>query len=160
MQATSGWVCPKISGGARFPLTKVKVQAGAWLHDDSETPGDTMGRKPFGQSLPILAWLALALLLVASMPVVADSTSDESTLRNLVLQDCGSCHGMTLGGGLGPSLKPAALQRLPVEAIAAVIREGVPGTAMPPWKALLSEPEIRWVSERLKSGELLAGQND
>ena len=80
---------------------------------------------------------------------------DEAELANMVIQDCGSCHGLTLKGGLGPPLLPENVDRLPEEAIAAIIREGVPGTAMPPWKALLTTEEIRWVSEQLKSGSLI-----
>lgn len=85
----------------------------------------------------------------------ADAT-DETELANMVIQDCGSCHGLRLRGGLGPPLRPEDLARLPEEAIAAIIREGVPGTAMPPWKALLTDEEIRWISDQLKSGGLIA----
>ncbi|WP_404364768.1 c-type cytochrome [Marinobacter sp.] len=84
------------------------------------------------------------------------SSLNEAALANLVVQDCGSCHGLTLRGGLGPPLLPEDLADLPVGAIAAIIREGVPGTAMPPWKPLLSPGEIHWISEQLKSGELVS----
>lgn len=80
----------------------------------------------------------------------------QDRLANLVIQDCGSCHGMTLKGGLGPPLRPGDLADLPVEAIAAIIREGVPNTAMPPWKPLLSPEEIHWISQQLKSGALVS----
>ena len=64
----------------------------------------------------------------------------------------------------GPKLQAApqvAHPRLPTEAaIAAIIREGVPGTAMPPWKALLTDQEIAWISEQLKSGALIAPETD
>ncbi len=73
-----------------------------------------------------------------------------------VVQDCGSCHGLTLRGGLGPPLRPENLEHLSVEAIAALIREGVPGTAMPPWKQLLSPEDIHWISDQLKSGALVS----
>lgn len=82
--------------------------------------------------------------------------ADEARLTNLVVQDCGSCHGLTLRGGLGPPLRPEDLAELPVEAIAAIIREGVPDTAMPPWKPLLSPEEIHWISQQLKSGALVS----
>lgn len=81
---------------------------------------------------------------------------DQTRLANLVIQDCGSCHGMTLRGGLGPPLRPEDLGDLPVEAIAAIISEGVPDTAMPPWKPLLSPEAIHWISQQLKSGALVA----
>ncbi|MGM0569974.1 c-type cytochrome [Marinobacter sp.] len=79
----------------------------------------------------------------------------KAELANMVIQDCGSCHGLKLRGGLGPPLRPGDLEHLPEAAVAAIIREGVPGTAMPPWKALLSAEEIRWISEQLKSGSLI-----
>ena len=85
-----------------------------------------------------------------------DNLIDEAELANMVIQDCGSCHGLKLKGGLGPPLLPENIDRLPEDAIAAIIREGVPGTAMPPWKALLTTEEIRWISEQLKSGSLVA----
>lgn len=99
----------------------------------------------------------LALLL---LPAVATGSGGraEPDLANLVLQDCGSCHGMTLKGGLGPPLRPDNLERLPAEAIAAIIREGVPDTAMPPWKSLLAPEEIDWISRQLKAGTLVSPQ--
>jgi cytochrome c55X len=104
----------------------------------------------------------LLIVVLVTIPVSAasDEGVDEADLRNLVLQDCGSCHGITLRGGLGPPLRPADLEQMSAGAIAAMIREGIPGTAMPPWKALLSDPEIRWISGRLKSGTLISEQNE
>lgn len=102
---------------------------------------------------------ALCLAVLACMPTTVFAAENpahtETQLANLVLQDCGSCHGMTLKGGLGPPLRPGDLELLPVEAIAAIIREGVPKTPMPPWKALLTPEEIDWISRQLKSGALL-----
>ena len=89
-----------------------------------------------------------------SLPGHAEKGAN-AELRELVLQDCGSCHGMTLKGGLGPGLRPSDLENRSVEAVAAIIRSGVPETAMPPWKDLLSDEEIRWISEQLKSGSLV-----
>ncbi|AXS83104.1 cytochrome c [Marinobacter sp. Arc7-DN-1] len=108
--------------------------------------------------------LVSAVLLsgLATAPVVTmgddarGRNADEARLANLVVQDCGSCHGLTLRGGLGPPLRPEDLGELPVEAIAAIIREGVPDTAMPPWKPLLSPEEIHWISQQLKSGALVS----
>jgi len=102
---------------------------------------------------------SVALLFASSTLLASDSGNPlpgQDQLANLVVQDCGSCHGLTLRGGLGPSLRPADLGHLPVEAISAIISEGVPGSAMPPWKPLLSPEEIRWISEHLKSGALVS----
>lgn len=105
-------------------------------------------------SAVLLSALVSAPVMVMSEESVVQS-ADQARLVNLVLQDCGSCHGMTLRGGLGPPLRPEQLADLPVEAIAAIIRDGVPDTAMPPWKPLLSAEEIHWISQQLKSGALV-----
>lgn len=84
------------------------------------------------------------------------SMSDVAELENFVIQDCGSCHGLALKGGLGPPLRPENLDHLPEAAIAAIIREGIPGTAMPPWKPLLTPADIEWISHQLKTGKLVS----
>ncbi len=101
------------------------------------------------------AGVLLLGLLSAAANADGDAGRDQAELTNLVLQDCGSCHGLTLRGGLGPALRPENLEHRSVEALAAIIREGIPGTAMPPWQPLLSPDEIRWISRQLKSGALV-----
>jgi cytochrome c55X len=93
----------------------------------------------------LLAMFTCALAVLT----VADALSDEraTQLRTLVHQDCGSCHGLGLTGGLGPALTPEALHGKSSELLAATIREGRAGTPMPPWKQLLSEAEINWIVE-------------
>lgn len=97
--------------------------------------------------------LLLLMLCVAASGAVADQLSDErrEELRNLVHQDCGSCHGMRLNGGLGPALTPEALREKNREFLAITIREGRPGTPMPPWKTLLGEADIEWIVDYLKT---------
>lgn len=73
-------------------------------------------------------------------------------LVHLVRQDCGSCHGMTLQGGLGPALTVQALRDKPPESLVATIHGGRPGTPMPPWKRFLSEAEAEWIVARLLEG--------
>lgn len=106
-------------------------------------------------------WM-LGVMLLTLLPIQATAAGNDvrsgPELTNLVLQDCGSCHGMTLKGGLGPPLRPEDLHQLPAEAIAAIIREGVPDTAMPPWKPLLAPEEIDWISRQLKAGTLVSPQ--
>ena len=58
-------------------------------------------------------------------------------LGNLVRQDCGSCHGLTLKGGLGKPLTADSLAQWDREQLTAIILDGVPGTPMPPWRPLL-----------------------
>ena len=73
------------------------------------------------------------------------------TLELLVRQDCGSCHGMTLKGGLGPDLRAKRLSNTAPDSIASIILNGVPGTPMPPWKGLLSEQDALWIAQYLKT---------
>jgi cytochrome c55X len=101
----------------------------------------------------------LALLLFSSTAnaqlaaeAVAPSPERRKELIHLVRQDCGSCHGMTLQGGLGPSLKPEALREKPVDSLVATIYGGRPGTPMPPWHRFLTEDEARWVVDQLLAG--------
>lgn len=69
-----------------------------------------------------------------------------------VEQDCGSCHGLTMKGGLGPALLPANLAEKPDEALAEIILNGVPGTPMPPWNFEIGRDEAAWIVQRLKEG--------
>jgi cytochrome c55X len=96
--------------------------------------------------------LFFALFLVSTAAVAgAPDAARQKELVHLVRQDCGSCHGMTLQGGLGPALLPANLKDKPAEGLAATIYYGRPGTPMPPWKQFLSEAEAAWIVEKLMS---------
>lgn len=75
-----------------------------------------------------------------------------SELITLVRQDCGSCHGLTLKGGLGPALLPVNLKDKPESYLKTVILHGMPDTAMPPWKRFLSDAEAQWIVSNLKEG--------
>lgn len=104
---------------------------------------------------PLLVVIVLGFLAPQAIASGTGSRSD-AELANLVLQDCGSCHGMTFKGGLGPALHPKNLEHRSVAAIAAIIREGIADTAMPPWGPLLKPEEIDWISRQLKSGDLVS----
>jgi len=71
-------------------------------------------------------------------------------LDHLLQHDCGSCHGLELKGGLGPALTPSRMRERSLEYLRAAIREGIPGTAMPPWGPLLSEPDIAYLARALQ----------
>jgi len=73
-------------------------------------------------------------------------------LINLVRNDCGSCHGLLLNGGLGPALTPQTLKDKPNDALVATILYGRTGTPMPPWHAFLTEAEAEWIIENLMQG--------
>ena len=87
-----------------------------------------------------------------SAPADEISGSRRAEILYILKHDCGSCHGMTLQGGLGPSLKPDALEKLTVEQVAVTINHGRPGTPMPPWKPFFSEQEANWLAQQLKQG--------
>jgi cytochrome c55X len=96
----------------------------------------------------------LPVLLAAGLVHAADApgAARRAQLVEMVRQDCGACHGLTLKGGLGPSLLPVELAERDAEQLGYVILNGRHGTAMPPWRSLLSEGEARWIAELLKKG--------
>jgi len=102
--------------------------------------------------MPRLPCLLLAAL--PCLPVCAGTPAPErqQALQDLLYQDCGSCHGMRLTGGLGPALTPHALAGKPRELLIATIRDGRAGTPMPPWKDLLAEADIAWLVDYLMQG--------
>lgn len=67
----------------------------------------------------------------------------------MVIQDCGSCHGLTRKGGLGTAITPEALAGTTRDGLALIILDGVPGTAMPPWRPLISEADAAWIADYL-----------
>ncbi len=98
---------------------------------------------------------ACVAALVAVPAHAAGAGPDDARQRELVhivRQDCGSCHGLTLAGGLGPALTPATLRDKPVEGLVATIVGGRPGTPMPPFRGIVSEDEAQWIVERLIEG--------
>lgn len=93
----------------------------------------------------------IACALVAGSAGAGQRVDDARAgeLARLVHQDCGACHGMTLKGGLGPDLRAARLAGTAPGTIAAIILDGVPKTAMPPWRPLLSEADADWIAHYL-----------
>ena len=75
-------------------------------------------------------------------------------LKTLLYQDCGSCHGTHLKGGLGPPLLPDNIRQYSDESLFKTIQEGRPGTPMPAWGTLLDEGEIRWIIQELRNPTL------
>lgn len=105
-------------------------------------------------SIGILTQLAGALLAISITQAFSAPLDQmrKDELHNMLLQDCGSCHGMTLKGGLGPALTTEALQGKPVVYLQQTILEGHPGTPMPPWKDILSNEDIDYLISLLKAG--------
>lgn len=103
----------------------------------------------------VLITAVIVLLTAFLLPATATDSPDtarRAELIRLVRQDCGSCHGMRLSGGLGLPLTPETLRGKPVEGLVATISYGRPGTAMPGWRPFLSEAETRWIAEQLLTG--------
>ncbi|MBS1190086.1 MAG: hypothetical protein H6R10_1878 [Rhodocyclaceae bacterium] len=97
--------------------------------------------------------LAAPFFFAASAAAVPElSAGRRAELVHLVRQDCGSCHGMTLQGGLGPALTPEALRDKPAESLVATVVGGRPGTPMPPWRQFVSEAEAGWIVQELQAG--------
>jgi len=108
--------------------------------------------KVFIVSLTALASV-VALLNNSAYAVAAELTiAREAQLIHMVKQDCGSCHGMSLKGGLGPELLPTTMNKLPLKVIQNTILFGRPGTAMPPWQEIVTEQEALWISQQLQQG--------
>jgi cytochrome c55X len=98
--------------------------------------------------------VALLLIPFGGQALAAEpSVARQNEIRHLVLQDCGSCHGMSMAGGLGLPLLPEALRDKPKDSLVATILHGRPGTAMPPWKPFLTESEAEWIVDLLLKGQ-------
>lgn len=99
--------------------------------------------------------LILVAVLAGALPALAGSEPSAARQRelvNLVRQDCGSCHGMTFRGGLGPPLTPEALRDKPADGLTLTILNGRPGTPMPPWRPFVTEAEATWIVDQLRKG--------
>lgn len=97
---------------------------------------------------------ALIGLMLWPQSVLGDEmTADRAReLTNLVRHDCGSCHGLTLQGGLGRPITAEALTGVDDATVGAIILDGLPGTAMPPWRGLINDDEAAWIADGLKQG--------
>lgn len=105
----------------------------------------------------LASWtLATALGSAAAAPAwgnaVAPTAERQAQLIHMVRQDCGSCHGLYLTGGLGPALTRDALAERSLDSLIATTLHGRPGTAMPGWKAMLSEADAHWIAQQLLRG--------
>ncbi len=80
-------------------------------------------------------------------PVVVAAAADE-----LYTGKCAGCHGDKRQGvsGFAPELTPDSLERLSHTEIQGILLNGLPGTAMPPFKGMLSQEEIDALVQYIK----------
>ncbi len=102
----------------------------------------------------LLWWLSALAVALTADAVAAERSLNPARLANLVRHDCGSCHGLTLNGGLGKALTADQLAAWSSDELARIILDGIAGTPMPPWRPLLTEAEARWIADALKKGYL------
>ena len=106
--------------------------------------------------MAVRPWVAAIILPILGTALPAASADPpparQHELIHRLLQDCGSCHGLTLKGGLGPPLLPTALAGKPEETLVHVILEGIPETPMPPWAFEIDEAEATWLVRQMKEG--------
>lgn len=94
----------------------------------------------------------VALALGAGAQAADLPPERRQALDAMLRQDCGSCHGMTMSGGLGPALLPATLAGKDAAALTSIVLDGLPGTAMPPWRPLLGAEDAAWMIRELQRG--------
>jgi len=101
------------------------------------------------QSLLCLTMTCLLQTGLAAEP----SPERQVILRDLLKNDCGACHGLTLQGGMGPALLPDSLAGKPDEFLVSTILNGRKGTAMPPWQTFMNYDEALWLVGVLRKGK-------
>ena len=98
-------------------------------------------------------WLLFSLFLAGNLGWASGIPDPrQAELMNMLKHDCGSCHGLTLKGGLGPPLLPESLKGKPADFLAATILYGRTGTPMPPWRPFLTPQEAAWLAHRIREG--------
>ena len=100
-----------------------------------------------GRALAASICLALIVTSAGATEIQPDHAA---RLERLVVQDCGSCHGLTLKGGLGNPIDAERMRHYAREDLRDIILDGIPGTAMPPWRPLISEGEALWIADYLQ----------
>lgn len=97
-----------------------------------------------------MKWLVFALLV--SSNVFAEQSLNnirQQELQNMFKHDCGSCHGLTMKGGLGSPLLAESVKNKTDKFLVKTILEGRKGTAMPPWKSFITRQEAMWLVKNL-----------
>jgi cytochrome c55X len=100
-----------------------------------------------------IAFVICVLTGMGATVFAAPDSARQAELLYLLKHDCGSCHGMTRKGGLGPPLLPESLSDRSQQLLLGTILDGRPGTPMPPWRGELSEQDAQWLVEAMRRGE-------
>lgn len=102
-------------------------------------------------SMERCAGAVLVMLSMAAYPASAQSTTDLQKGKQLFLGMCSRCHGVEGGGGEGPNLNRPVLSRATDDqALAAVIRDGIPDRGMPRIRRF-TESELRQMVAYVRS---------
>ena len=96
-----------------------------------------------------MRWLIIALLVTSNAFAERPSQKRQQELTNMFKHDCGSCHGLTMKGGLGPPLLAKVTKNKTDVFLVNTILEGRKGTAMPPWKPFITRQEALWLVKNL-----------
>ncbi|MCB1959307.1 MAG: cytochrome c [Rhodocyclaceae bacterium] len=110
------------------------------------------GKKSLWVHVLVLLGVAFVAAHSAHAQSAAPAPDRRAELINMVRQDCGSCHGLTFKGGLGPALLPDALAGKPAEALVSTVLYGRAGTAMPGWARFMNAQEAAWIVAQLMEG--------
>ena len=105
-----------------------------------------------GSQKPLLGCFLLGTMvgIMQAAQGAEPSSVRQSDLLNLLKNDCGACHGLTLQGGMGPALLPESLTGKSDEFLVATILNGRKGTAMPPWQPFIAHDEALWLVSVLR----------
>jgi glucose/arabinose dehydrogenase len=103
------------------------------------------------------ASLVVILTMIIPLLALGQSKIGTGSIMELYTQNCASCHGQNMEGGLGSSLiddiwKYGGSD----EEIAKVVRDGVPEMGMVPWKDVLADDQIRALVILMREQKLLA----
>lgn len=140
-----------------------------------ERLADVLWNGRYGASMSVrallwLAWRDLDTSTLAALTVYVQSVhvpdapsrfkgidTPAGYARTLFVDNCSQCHG-TSGQGDGPvagSLAPRPanfrLKQGNPDYLNAVLRDGIPGTAMPPWKDVLTEQQRHSLVDYLRT---------
>ncbi len=100
----------------------------------------------------LFLWLTYIPATLADTAAPSMNAARQKELILLVRNDCGSCHGLSLKGGLGTPLTPDAVAGKDDLSLRETILRGRTGTAMPGWSNFMNESEAQWIVEQLKTG--------